>query len=106
MKASIRKQRALAAFRKECCGMAEAAETAGVSVERLEVWLADPEFRAEVGRAIDDCSDRARGEIWRALLEKCRAGDAAAIRLYFDLKNRKKGETAERAVILDDIGEE
>ena len=46
MKASIRKQRALAAFRKEGCGMAEAAEAAGVSVERLEVWLADPEFRA------------------------------------------------------------
>ncbi len=81
-----------------------AAQAAGVSEETLLRWLGTEKFREEVRDWTERESESVRGEVWKALLDKCRAGDSSAIRLYFDLKDRKK-ETGEAraAVIVDDI---
>ncbi len=106
MKPDWRMKRALSVLGsiEEGGSLAEAAKAAGVSAETLIRWFGRSEFREEVRQLTEQESDSVRAEVWRALLDKCRAGDSAAIRLYFDLKDRKK-EKAEiaPAVIVDDI---
>ena len=106
MRQEVRMRRALAVLGSigEGGGLREAAKAAGVGVETLVRWFGEAEFREELRRLTERESEGVRGEVWRALLEKCRAGDSSAIRLYFDLQDRKKErEEAAPAVIVDDI---
>ncbi len=106
MKRELRRKRALAVLGsiEAGGGLREAAKAAGTSAETLIKWLGEAAFREELRVLTERESEGVRGEVWRALLEKCRAGDSSAIRLYFDLKDRKKErEETAPAVIVDDI---
>ncbi len=106
MKRDWRMKRALAVLGsiQEGGSLSEAAEAAGVSAETLIRWFGRSEFREGVRQLTEQESDSVRAEVWRALLDKCRAGDSTAIRLYFDLKDRRQEKAeAPPAVIVDDI---
>ena len=84
----------------------QAADAAGVSTETLLRWFDQPRFRDQLRSLTEQESDSARAEVWRALLDKCRAGDSSAIRLYFDLKDRghdQNSTASSPVVIIDDI---
>ncbi len=64
------------------------AKAAGVSRGTLYRWLRTPEFIEMVNYMIDQYTGAELGMVWKALLSRCRAGDLAAIRLYFEMKDR------------------
>lgn len=107
MKFDSRMQKALAVLASihAAGSSADAAKAAGVSLDTLLKWFSHPEFRDRLRLMTEQESDSARAEVWHALLEKCRAGDSSAIRLYFDLKDRKSDPlpSTHQVIIIDDI---
>ena len=72
---------------------------------RVAEKLADPEFSGTVTALCQ--ADGALAEVWKALVRECKRGSVPAMRLFFELKGRFKGEREappDKPVIIDDIG--
>ncbi len=61
---------------------------AGVRRSTFYDWMKNENFLAYMNSQIDKYTDGELAEIWKALLRKCRLGDTAAIKLYFELKGK------------------
>lgn len=69
-------------------------------------WLKNQEFIQYVNELIKLHTDSELGTVWNALIERCKVGDVAAIKLYFEMKGKykQKIETDFQPVfIIDDI---
>lgn len=55
-------------------------------------WFKNPDFVNYVNSLIDAYTDAELAVVWRALINKCKAGDTQAIKLYFELKGKYKQE--------------
>lgn len=81
----------------------------GVSHATLYRWLGDDEFKKYVSELIDEYTDAELGDVWKALIKRCKSGDIQAIKLYFELKgkyNQNVNLKADSIVqIIDDIPE-
>lgn len=64
------------------------AREAGVSRGTLYRWLRNPDFLEMVNHLIDQYTAAELGMVWKSLLGRCRAGDLAAIKMYFEMKDR------------------
>lgn len=66
----------------------ELLKKAGVSRSTLYRWLKDSEFVNYVNELIDLYADGELGAVWKALINRCKAGDVQAIKLYFEIKGK------------------
>ena len=55
-------------------------------------WLKQPEFIQYVDELIEKYTDGELAPIYKALIKKCKSGNVAAIKLYFELKGKYKQE--------------
>lgn len=72
-------------------------------------WMANPAFLQYMEGLIERYTDGALAEVWKSLVKACTQGSVPAMRLFFELKGRFKGEREappDKPVIIDDIGSE
>lgn len=82
-------------------------QACGVPRTTFYRWMADPTFLQYLEGLIERYTDGALGEVWKALVRECKRGSVPAMRLFFELKGRFKGEREappDKPVIIDDIG--
>ncbi len=80
-----------------------------ISKDTLYQWLAEEEFRSYMDLILSGKTLSAMTSVWKSLLNQCAEGNIQAIKLYFELKGKYKGEKslvkADNRVIeiIDDI---
>lgn len=82
-------------------------QACGVPRTTFYRWMADPTFLQYLEGLIERYTDGALAEVWKALVRECKRGSVPAMRLFFELKGRFKGEREappDKPVIIDDIG--
>ena len=63
----------------------------GISHDTFYRWLReDPEICKYAGDLIDKYTNKELGVVWAALIQQCKKGNVAAIRLFFELKGKHK----------------
>ena len=80
----------------------------GISHDTFYRWIReDKEILEYAAYLIDKYTDKELGAVWRALIEECKKGNVAAIKLYFELKGKYsqnvKVEGLSDIIIVDDI---
>lgn len=85
-------------------------EDFSISKDTLYQWLAEEEFRSYMDLILNGKTFSAMTGVWKSLLNQCAEGNIQAIKLYFELKGKYKGEKGaakeeEKKVIeiIDDI---
>lgn len=73
-------------------------------------WLEEEEFTQYVNALIDKYTDSELAAVWRALINRAKAGDTQAIKLYFELKGKYKTavdlNTNGSVRIINDVNED
>lgn len=66
------------------------AQMAGIGETTLYRWLRKPEFIKIVNDLIDKYANAELGMIWKALAKECSKGNVQAMKLYFEVQDKKK----------------
>ncbi len=66
---------------------------AGTTTAEFSHWMEDGSFSAYLYRLIERYALSMAPVIWESLLQSAKEGDTKAIRLYFDLCERRRGES-------------
>lgn len=66
-------------------------KSAGISTKTFYEWVRDKNFIDYVNKLVEQYDNISLREAWKALRKRVRAGDTAAIRLYFELKGKVGG---------------
>ncbi len=79
-----------------------------ISKETLYNWLSEENFRRYMDLILNGKTFSAMNSVWKSLLKQCDEGNIQAIKLYFELNGKYKGErnTNENSnfiQIIDDI---
>ena len=67
-------------------------EEYAISRETLYQWLSEDLFRKYMDMVLNGKTFTAMTEVWRSLLNQCGEGNIQAIKLYFELNGKYKGE--------------
>ena len=72
----------------------------GVDEDEFTDWVRDPVFREYTASVARDFAEADEVSVWRSLLALIKGGSVPAIKLYFDLQNRKtsKYRTADTGI--------
>ena len=82
----------------------ELCEICGVARSTFYKWMRNEEFTKYLDEQIDLYTNSELSAIWKSLIKKCKQGDVAAIKLYFELKDKYKMNIETYEVrIVDDI---
>lgn len=78
-----------------------------IAKETLYGWLSDERFREYMDMVLNGRTFSAMTGVWKSLLDQCGEGNIQAIKLYFELKGKYRGEktvVSDTAIqIIDDI---
>jgi len=82
----------------------------GIGRDVLYEWLGNEKFREYMDMVLNGKTFSAMTEVWRSLLNQCGEGNIQAIKLYFELNGKYKGEKSaikteakSMVQIIDDI---
>lgn len=78
-------------------------EKAGISTGEFYEWLKEDVFRTKFNRYTEIYGAGEFGAVWGALVSQCRKGNIQAIKLFFDMLEKTKGEKEAVVNIIDDI---
>lgn len=63
-------------------------------------------FREYISYLIDSYTDSELARVWRSLIRKCDTGDAASIKLFFELKGKYRQQTEHSGKVVFLTGED
>lgn len=75
----------------------------GVSEDEFTSWIRDAGFRDHIDSLARDFAEAGVYEIWKSLMKHAKEGSVPAIKLYFEMKNKRVTES--RSGISPDIND-
>lgn len=85
----------------------EILEEYGVSEDEFTSWIRNAEFRDHIDTLARDFAEAGVYEIWKSLMKHAKEGSVPAIKLYFEMKNKRAIESrSEIPPEIDDLRRE